>query len=490
MVRQQVSAPRRAAAYIRVSTDDQTELSPESQLEEIRRYAQEAGIRLLEEHIYIDPGISGKRAEKRPAFMRMIAAAKAREPPFSVILLWKYSRFARNQEESVFYKSILRSKCGVEVISVTEPLAAGPFGSLMERIIEWMDEFYSIRLSQEVKRSMKVNAQRGRLQCAPAFGYEVRDGVLAPKAGEADWVRRIFARFTAGQTIRSIVRELNEAGIRTHRGNLFEDRAVSYILQNPVYTGLLRWNPEGPTCRDFRQPGIILSRGAHEALVDETVFQKAQEMLARGRTGRTFSHQEHMPGHGWLTGLVRCAACGAALIAASPRYCRCGGYARGRCSHAQHVPARLLEEAILSRLEADAGEAPTLVGMPLPEKGARREHLTNRLKALRIRGERLEEAYLAGAMELPAFTKQQKRLREEIGRTERELTDEASAENPSPVTVEAAAPLPFSHLDPERKAAAVRSVVASCALDREAGTLTIIYHLTLPGSSSDAIWGP
>ena len=260
MVRQQGVAPRRAAAYIRVSTDDQTELSPESQLEEIRRYAQEAGIRLLEEHIYIDPGISGKRAEKRPAFMRMIAAAKAREPPFSVILLWKYSRFARNQEESVFYKSILRSKCGVEVISVTEPLAAGPFGSLMERIIEWMDEFYSIRLSQEVKRSMKVNAQRGRLQCAPAFGYEVRDGVLAPMAGEAEWVRRIFARFTAGQTIRSIVRELNEAGIRTHRGNLFEDRAVSYILQNPVYTGLLRWNPEGPTCRDFRQPGIILSR--------------------------------------------------------------------------------------------------------------------------------------------------------------------------------------------------------------------------------------
>ena len=79
MVRQQGVAPRRAAAYIRVSTDDQTELSPESQLEEIRRYAQEAGIRLLEEHIYIDPGISGKRAEKRPAFMRMIAAAKAKK---------------------------------------------------------------------------------------------------------------------------------------------------------------------------------------------------------------------------------------------------------------------------------------------------------------------------------------------------------------------------------------------------------------------------
>ena len=119
MVRQQVSAPRRAAAYIRVSTDDQTELSPESQLEEIRRYAQEAGIRLLEEHIYIDPGISGKRAEKRPAFMRMIAAAKAREPPFSVILLWKYSRFVRCSRRALFSGSGIPTRVGASPASAS-----------------------------------------------------------------------------------------------------------------------------------------------------------------------------------------------------------------------------------------------------------------------------------------------------------------------------------------------------------------------------------
>ena len=123
----------------------------------------ESKFRYCKNHIYIDAGISGKKAENRPEFMRMIAEAKSTPKPFSVILLWKYSRFARNQEESIFYKSILRSRCGIEVISVTEPLADGPFGSLIERIIEWMDEFYSIRLSQEVKRSMKVNAEHGKL---------------------------------------------------------------------------------------------------------------------------------------------------------------------------------------------------------------------------------------------------------------------------------------------------------------------------------------
>lgn len=49
--------PRCAAAYVRVSTDDQTELSPDSQLEEIRKYAQREGLCLLDGHIYIDAGL-------------------------------------------------------------------------------------------------------------------------------------------------------------------------------------------------------------------------------------------------------------------------------------------------------------------------------------------------------------------------------------------------------------------------------------------------
>ena len=73
----QTKTPQFGSAYIRVSTDDQVELSPESQLEEIKKYAQREGILLLEDQIYIDAGISGKKAESRPEFMRMIAAAKS-----------------------------------------------------------------------------------------------------------------------------------------------------------------------------------------------------------------------------------------------------------------------------------------------------------------------------------------------------------------------------------------------------------------------------
>ena len=54
------SLPRFACAYIRVSTDDQAELSPETQLAEIRKYAQREGLVLLKDQIYIDAGLSGK----------------------------------------------------------------------------------------------------------------------------------------------------------------------------------------------------------------------------------------------------------------------------------------------------------------------------------------------------------------------------------------------------------------------------------------------
>ena len=132
--------PRIAAIYIRVSTDDQAELSPDSQLETVRAWAGQHGYLVPEQYVYVDEGISGRRADKRPAFNDMIALAKQKDRPIDAILLWKFSRFARNQEESIFYKSMLRRN-GVEVVSVSEPIIDGPFGTLIERIIEWRDEY-------------------------------------------------------------------------------------------------------------------------------------------------------------------------------------------------------------------------------------------------------------------------------------------------------------------------------------------------------------
>ena len=106
------------AIYIRVSTDKQEELSPDAQRRLLLDYAKKHEVDVPKEYIYQDNGISGRKADKRPSFQEMIATAKSKEHPIDIIIVWKYSRFARNQEESIVYKSLLK-KNNVDVVSVS-----------------------------------------------------------------------------------------------------------------------------------------------------------------------------------------------------------------------------------------------------------------------------------------------------------------------------------------------------------------------------------
>ncbi|MBI2855770.1 MAG: recombinase family protein [Chloroflexi bacterium] len=77
----------------------------------------------------------------RPQLQGMIAEARRSSKPFQLILVWKYSRFARSREDAIAFKSLLK-KHGVRVVSITEPSDDSPTGKLMEAIIESLDEFY------------------------------------------------------------------------------------------------------------------------------------------------------------------------------------------------------------------------------------------------------------------------------------------------------------------------------------------------------------
>ena len=71
-----------AAAYTRVSTGDQKPLM--AQLERVRRFADEQGIRVARE--YEDEG-NGGATDDRPGFQRMIADALSAEKPFDTIIV-------------------------------------------------------------------------------------------------------------------------------------------------------------------------------------------------------------------------------------------------------------------------------------------------------------------------------------------------------------------------------------------------------------------
>lgn len=483
------SLPVPAAGYIRVSTEDQAELSPDSQLEELRKYAQREGLVLLNDCIFIDAGISGKKADRRPEFMRMIAQAKEENCPFSVILVWKFSRFARNQEESIFYKSILRSKCGIEVVSVTEPLVAGPFGSLIERIIEWMDEFYSIRLSQEVKRSMTVNAHRGKLQASPSFGYRAEGGKLIPLPEEAAHVRRIFDSFVAGAGLTNIAKELNDLGVRTHRGNPFENRTIEYIIRNPVYIGKLRWNPTGRSRRDFFNENIIVADGEHEPLISMEIWEAAQDRMDRMKIQFGYKARPTYELKHWLSGLVRCSACGGTLIFSKPHYFKCNNWVRGRCHQSQHISTELLAESVIAKLSEDAYGSTFLsydITYSTASGGSDLVRLESTLKQIAAKKERLQAAYLSGVLDLADFAKAKKTLDDSASQIQKKLETQRLRINQDSVVpvlrasiAAALETLRSPETTIEEKNLAARSILETCVFDKTTSTLAVTYRIML-----------
>lgn len=343
-----------AACYIRVSTDDQLEFSPDSQLKLIQDYAEKNNIILLEKYIYTeDDGKSGKSMAKRDRFLEMISVAKKKPKPFDVILLWKFSRFARNQEEAITLKSMLK-KNGIEVISISEPLPEGPFGELIERILEWQDEYYLTNLSQEVKRGMKERASRGLPVCPAPIGYDMKDGMYVPNS-DADFIRHIFSEYLDGVGIRALAIKYSNLGLRTIRGNPLDNRAVEYMLRNPVYTGKIRWSIDGrgASTRHFDNPNIMIVDGKHEAIISQELFDKVQEKLDEQKRMYGKYQRREQPIEYMLKGLVRCSACGSTLILVntkSPSF-QCHSYGRGACRVSHSITEQKANMAVISAIE-------------------------------------------------------------------------------------------------------------------------------------------
>lgn len=466
--------PIHAACYIRVSTEEQTEYSPEAQRRALDRYAQQHGMTLLPDHIYLDAGISGRRAETRPAFMAMIAAAKQKPPPFTVILVHKFDRFARNREDSIVYKSMLRRQCGVQVISITEHLEDDRMSLILEAMLEAMAEYYSINLGDEVRKGMTEKARRGELQTAPPFGYRVMDHTLVPVPQEADVVREIFKRFLSGSSLVSIARWTQRLGVLSHRGNPMDARQIKYILTNPAYVGLLRWRPSRA------DPIPLLVPGRHEPLVSQKNFDQAGERLAQlslrhGPHARPAGERKH-----WLAGLVRCAQCGGGLIFSHPHYLKCGRYAKGRCAVSQHTPVEPLEAAILAKLRADAAcrQPFTVSADPsaTPQASLHRE-----LTSIERKLTRLREAYLGGAESFEEYRSAKEALTEQAQRLRQALATPADREpeNGKERLRRALTTLEDPEADTEAKYRAATGVLESCTWSKAEGKVILRYRLSL-----------
>lgn len=397
---------RDAALYIRVSTDKQEELSPDAQKRLLLDYAKSHNMLVPPEMIFIENGVSGRKADKRPEFQRMIGLAKSAEKPFQAILVWKFSRFARNQEESIVYKSMLKKQYGIDVISITEPLIEGPFGSLIERIIEWMDEYYSINLSGEVIRGMTEKALRGGYQTTPSLGYASpghgQPFVVVPE--EAEIVKYIFQQYVyEHKDATAIARSLNSRKVLTKRGNPFEKRNIAYILRNKFYIGKIIWN-------DIERDGI------HDTFISQELFQAANDRLNaefRPQRRRNVSTCKH-----WLSGVVKCSICGSTLSfnGSRDKYFQCWKYAKGLHPGSQYISSSKLETAVLEHLNSLLSGAEVSFSYRSPAAYEKANNILvyeKELERVSVRERRIREAYEAEIDTLEEYKANKRRLQDE-----------------------------------------------------------------------------
>ena len=474
------------AAYIRVSTDDQLDLSPDSQLDEIKKYAAANDIVLSPDYIFMEQeGRSGKKAENRPEFQRMISTAKVKPKPFDCILVWKFSRFARNQDESTFYKGMLRKKLGIDVVSVSEPIMEGMYGRLIEMIIEWQDEFYSYNLGVEVKRGMTKKAELKGYQIVPCLGYAaVGNGkpfvIVEDEYKIVEDIFRMYALENLDRT--SIARRLNAQGKKAKRGNPFEQRTITRILTNPFYNGTVSWN------------GISF-QGSHETRQSVTgLYDICQERLKqefRPVKRRSISTCRH-----WLSGILKCSVCGATMSYNGGGKSRpdavfaCWKYAKGlhkeSCSVTVAKAERIVIRSLEKILETGNFEYDRIPRPASEQDSSQKAAIEVKLERLALKEERIRSAYENGIDSLEEYRTRKEQLLKERAELEAELASLEPADcSPAPSHEELMERVKTVHdllcspdVDFETKGTALRSILKFIVFDRKADRFEFHYYIS------------
>ena len=288
-----VKTPK-AVIYARYSSHNQTEQSIEGQLRVNYEYAKREGYSVVGE--YIDRATTGTNADKRPAFQKMIADAKKRG--FEVVIVYKLDRFARNRYDSAIYKHKLKA-CGVKVVSATENISDSPEGIILEAVLEASAEYYSLELSQKVKRGLKESAIKGTFTGGkPPFGYKVLDKRVAIDEDKAPYIKWAFEAYADGKSKKEIIKELNAKGVRSATGRDLTLNSFQHCLNNKKYIGKVSY-------------GGVEYENTYPAIIDEELFQRVQarmERLAHSPASKK-ARQDYL-----LQGKAYCGMCGTRLV--------------------------------------------------------------------------------------------------------------------------------------------------------------------------------
>jgi len=381
----------KVALYARVSTEEQKVhgYSIDAQLSALRAWAENGKHTIIGE--YVDAGVSGQKPyQKRPQLLQFMQQLESGEK-VDALVFCKLDRFFRSVK--LYYQAmdvLDRYHVAWQAIQEDyETLSAN--GRFKVNIMLSVAEAEVAKTSERIKTVLQHKIDKGEAitRCQP-FGYKL-EGKKVVTDENADAAREMFEFFArTGNTYATRDMIQNKYGVRLNYESVYR------FLQNPMYTGRYRDNP------NYCEP-----------LVSQEVFDRVQADFAeRRKTKRAPSGRVYL-----FSGLVVCAECGRKMGANYNKYSRdkihyrCAAHFMGNgCINKKQVGEAALEQDLLDVISgAIAGESRNFSvktkNVPTVNKAATERKLA-RLKELYIDGDISKDEYTAQKAKLTELLSQ------------------------------------------------------------------------------------
>ncbi len=308
---------KRAAAYVRVSTDGQVEgTSLDTQREKIFELARQEGRTVWQEDVYVD--VESGTVYDRASLQRLLATT--RSGLYDRVYVLRSDRMARSGLDQLNLVMEFK-KAGAEVVFVDGVSGTDAVLQLLHYVSGWAAEREAQLIKKRTADGRWSVASNGRMlvgRVPYGYGYDkvTQSRYVIPE--HANIVRKVFRMRASGMQYRSIAGDLNKKGIRTGKGTVFRSVTIKRILNRTSYIGVDYYGqtevvvlPSGRTKTVPRaRENWVEIVGYSPVIVPRWLWNKVQATIGMPQASATKAR-----GEGYLlTGLVKCADCGRAVV--------------------------------------------------------------------------------------------------------------------------------------------------------------------------------
>lgn len=297
--------PRSIVFYGRVSTEHEAQLSAlENQMQwyddQLKYHPNWTLV-----NRYIDEGITGTQARKRPAFLQMLEDARQRK--FDLIVTREVCRFARNTVDTLTTTRALKN-IGVEVYFVEDNIwTMDGDGELRLAIMATLAQEESRKVSERVKAGQHVSREKGTLYGnGNILGYDRIGDTYVINPEQAETVRMIYDMYLYDELgTGKIAQRLTKLGRLNASGlNKWSHGVVSRILNNQTYMGVMAYGKsfsnnylEQKRVNNFDKSSYLCVKGNFPAIVSEDEWYRVQAIKS-SRVKQSFNPSAKVPIHG------------------------------------------------------------------------------------------------------------------------------------------------------------------------------------------------